>query len=87
MKRTLEKVDCSRGAPMGRMNNIPKIKNVGKLYLEKLQWVDGDYDHGGAYWRFGDVEAEVKIFTGLMARLTAKRKWHKLMFSLESLEQ
>jgi len=41
------------GAPMGRHNNIPNANEPSKLHLQKLQWVDSDYDQGGAYWGCG----------------------------------
>ena len=51
MKLILEKACSNRGADMGRPNRIPADANtVGKLHLVRLQWVDGDYDEGGAYW-------------------------------------
>jgi len=50
MKRPLSNVSCKFGAPMGRTPTIPDNKLLGKLHLEKLEWVDGDYDKGGAYW-------------------------------------
>jgi hypothetical protein len=44
-----------RGAQMGRPNIIPHNLNHTdaepvRLRLERLRWVDGDYDQGGAYW-------------------------------------
>lgn len=43
---------CSiRGAQMGRSNDLPADREAPiKLRLEKLKWVDGDYDVAGAYW-------------------------------------
>ena len=41
---------------MGRPNQIPggvKTLPSVKLHLVKLDWVDGDYDAGGAYWGGG----------------------------------
>ena len=55
MKTKLSEVSCKYGAPMGRGNRIPDdIETAGKLYLEKLRWIDGAYDQGGAYWGMGD---------------------------------
>jgi hypothetical protein len=55
MKTPLSNVSCKYGAPMGRSDFIPDdIETAGKLYLEKLRWVDGAYDQGGAYWGMGD---------------------------------
>jgi len=57
MKTELSNVSCKYGAPMGRSNAIPDdIETAGKLYLEKLKWVDWDYDRGGAYW--GQTEGD-----------------------------
>lgn len=43
------------GAKHGRPDIIPHgLHEEGaepvKLHLERLKWVDGDYDQGGAYW-------------------------------------
>lgn len=39
------------GAQMGRPNAVPCVKTEAiKLTLRRLDWVDGDYDKGGAYW-------------------------------------
>lgn len=35
---------------MGRRSHVPDRHAAPKLHLEKLRWVDGDYDQGGAYW-------------------------------------
>lgn len=46
----LSKMDCSRGAPMGRRDH--HAHGVGGIVFE-LEWVpftDGGYDAGGAYW-------------------------------------
>lgn len=46
---------CSRyGAQMGRRNSLPTDPSVPvKLRLQCLQFVDYDYDQGGAYWGGG----------------------------------
>ena len=44
---------CSKyGAQMGRANVVPVIHPQAriKLQMEKLKWIDWDYDQGGAYW-------------------------------------
>ncbi len=41
----------SRGASMGRRNQI--AGKPERLHLQRLRWVDGDYDTGGAYWGGG----------------------------------
>lgn len=50
MKHQLSRVDCSRGAPMGRASK--DIANAGpvKLHLEEVKLDSGGYDSGGAYW-------------------------------------
>lgn len=42
----------SRGAQMGRRDNTNEIDLPQKFFLYALQWVDGDYDEGGAYWGY-----------------------------------
>lgn len=42
------------GSQMGRRNNLPEDRTTaGKLQMERLRMVDGDYDAGGAYWGSG----------------------------------
>jgi hypothetical protein len=41
------------GSAMGRRSVVPDRTASPKLYLERLKWVDGDYDQGGAYWGRG----------------------------------
>jgi len=79
MKRPLSNVSCKYGAPMGRSNTIPTNIKSAKLYLEKLKWVDGDYDQGGAYWGggMGDTiyrayEDDIEIFVRAKSRVEAK---------------
>lgn len=45
-------VSSPRGAPMGRRSD-PLSEFVGKVRLQRVPAVDGDYDPGGAYWGFG----------------------------------
>jgi hypothetical protein len=43
-----------RGAQLGRGDVIPDdTPRRVRLRLQKLRWVDGDYDQGGAYWGGG----------------------------------
>ena len=49
--KLLSKVDCSRGAPMGRRSIKDNLK--AKVRLFRVILVDGDYDIGGAYWGGG----------------------------------
>jgi len=84
MKRKLPQVNCKYGAPMGRNNNIPPdIQSVGTLHLERLIWVDHDYDQGGAYWgrvagqyiywAYGEtIDWQVDIFVRASCRDNAK---------------
>jgi len=47
----LSDVSSPRGGPMGRRNLLPDDPSSPiALLLERLEWVDGDYDSGGAYW-------------------------------------
>ena len=52
----LSEVGGSRGAPMGRSDNIVDTDYPVEFEIERLQWVDGDYDQGGAYWGGGGGE-------------------------------
>ncbi|MEY4907998.1 MAG: hypothetical protein RL260_1716 [Pseudomonadota bacterium] len=38
----------SRGAPMGQFSDA--IEPGTKVHIEKLDWVDGDYDRSATYW-------------------------------------
>ena len=59
------KVDCSRGAPMGRVEGyfepglyfhqvLPPPNKTPMLYLCKVPINSGGYDQGGAYWGLGE---------------------------------
>ena len=84
IKRKLPDASCSRGAPMGRRNNIPSdIETASKLYINPLRWVDGDYDQGGAYfgggqgdfifWAQGETATEqIDVFVRAFNREDAK---------------
>lgn len=53
-KLILSHACSSRGADMGRPNLLPlDILSPVKLHLERLKWVDQDYDQGGAYFGGG----------------------------------
>lgn len=44
-------LSCSRGAPMGRHNQMQLDPDgVTKMHLHRLPFTDGCYDCGGAYW-------------------------------------
>lgn len=46
----LDQLNCSRGAPMGRLNRDELEDEVGRVFLQRVPFVDGCYDRGGAYW-------------------------------------
>jgi hypothetical protein len=49
----LSKGTSARGAQFGRRDELPEDREAPiKLRLEKLRWVDGDYDQFGAYWGY-----------------------------------
>jgi hypothetical protein len=86
MKTKLSNACNQYGASLGRRNSIPDdINTASKLYLEKLEWVDGDYDRGGCYWgnigkdnvyrATGETETEViEIFVRASDRDGAKQQ-------------
>jgi len=44
-----------KGAKMGRPNRLPQdVTAPIKLRMERLKWVDQDYDQGGAYFGGGN---------------------------------
>lgn len=48
------KVSGKYGAPMGRRSDINNLAQTGKpVHLQRVPFVDGDYDPGGAYWGGG----------------------------------
>lgn len=69
---------------MGRRDVLPDDRQTPcKLRMEKLRWVDGDYDQWGAYWgydgrnsvfcAFGDVgEISARVFVRAISRKEAK---------------
>lgn len=52
MKPFERNVSSPRGAPMGRRSDL-LTDVVGKVRLQRVPFVDGDYDPGGAYWGGG----------------------------------
>lgn len=83
----LPDVSSKFGAPMGRRNTLPTDHTLPcSLQLDKLEWVDGDYDEGGAYWgnnsttniywAHGDADddTEVNVFVRASNRRLAKMK-------------
>jgi len=49
-KIKLENVSSKYGAPMGRCDNVSEPDTEGPFQLQRMRWVDHDYDEGGAYW-------------------------------------
>ena len=66
------------GSSMGRRDILPDDPcETIKLRVEKLRWVDGDYDQGGAYWGYTsgtaiycawDPHSGVRLFTRAESR-------------------
>jgi hypothetical protein len=89
MKLILSKACSARGADMGRPNRLPQDVNAPiKLRMERLKWVDQDYDENGAYWGHGTGdtnvycawnEAGVRIFTRGWHRESAKQGVWKVL--------
>lgn len=89
MKPFEHNVSSPRGAPMGRRSD-PLKGVVGKLRLQRVPFVDGDYDPGGAYWgggpgtwplfcAWGETETEqVEHYIRARDRDEAKAKLHAL---------
>lgn len=52
-------VSSTRGAPLGCRDD--DMDPTAKVHIERLDWIDGDYDRSGVYWgrssRVGDVYA------------------------------
>lgn len=82
MKLVLEKACSVRGADMGRPNVLPEDRNNPiKLQMIKLEWVDWDYDSGGAYWGnsggtsiYCAFNGPVRVFVRATDRKEAKAK-------------
>ncbi len=72
---------CSRyGADMGR-RDLHSDGFSGKLQLQRVCLVDGDYDNGGAYWGAGrplyvaqSANLEVRMFMRADSREDAKAR-------------
>ena len=75
-------VNCSRGAPMGRSNwgVTEHRERPMMMYLQRVRFVDGDYDLGGAYWGGGGEplfcawaeDDEARVFVRAKDRTAAK---------------
>ncbi len=55
INKRLEQLDVSSkyGAPMGRVQHC--CDEQASVYVQKVEFVDGDYDRGGAYWGGGGI--------------------------------
>jgi len=49
-ERIICPVNCTYGAPMGRMSTIPDKKPAERIFDRYVPFIDGAYDQGGAYW-------------------------------------
>lgn len=79
MPRQFEKVNCSRGAPMGRHRYGYAPDAGGKIRLFRVRLDAGGYDDGGAYWGIGeplycacDQGGEYREFTRAASRRAAR---------------
>lgn len=53
--RSLPDVGSSRyGSPMGRSDSVTDTDYPVEFEVQRLRWVDGDYDEGGVYWGRGN---------------------------------
>lgn len=51
MKPFQQHVSSQYGAPMGRHSTaLDLLVGAGKIHVERVPFVDYDYDQGGAYW-------------------------------------
>lgn len=85
----LSVVDCKYGAPMGRRDSYPADRDTAiNLEIERLLWVDGDYDQGNCYWGGGhndhiwrftgeDAESQVEVFIRAKTEAEAVAKLHE----------
>ena len=49
-----EEISCSKyGAQMGRRDDTGDPDRAYKFHLQRVRFVEGDYDAGGAYWGGG----------------------------------
>lgn len=72
----LYKVDCSRGAPMGRPTIKDNVEAKVRLFLVRMS-ACGAYDPGGAYWGCGRplyacIGEGFQYFTRAISRKEAK---------------
>lgn len=75
--------DSTRGAPMGRENwgLTEHRERPMMMHLQRVKFIDGDYDLGGAYWGGGGEPlfcawaecVEARVFVRAKDRDAAKR--------------
>jgi len=94
-KLVLPNASSERGAQMGRPNSLPDDKEAPiKLRMEALKFIDGDYDHGGAYWGYTagtaiycawgeDEKNQVRIFVRAKNRNEAKEMVKEILPAAE----
>lgn len=84
-KLKTDPVNCSRGAPMGRLawGLAEHRERPMMMYLQRVRFIDGDYDFGGAYWGGYPSEPlfcawaediEARVFVRAKDRTLAKRE-------------
>lgn len=75
MPKQFDKVDCSRGAPMGRLTQEERTAPARSVRLFKVRLDSGGYDDGGAYWGFpGDLFCAQGNELQLFARANSRRE-------------
>lgn len=79
------------GSQMGRRNFLPQDLNTPiKLEVQRLKWVDGDYDEGGAYWGGGngdtifffhgeDSEEQIELYVRAKSMKQATEKMKEIL--------
>lgn len=78
-------VSSQYGAPMGRRSDKPSDLNGRKVKLQRVRFVDGDYDAGGAYWGGGTPlfcawDDEFTVYLRANSREEAKRNLPGALF-------
>ena len=60
-----QRVNCSRGAPMGDCGFIHDEQPFTRMRCERLRMVDGDYGPDGTYWGYSPSHGRMYvIFNG-----------------------
>lgn len=76
-------VSSARGAPMGRVDHVHDEHFC--VHLQKVQFVDGDYDAGGAYWGGGSPLYCAMSESGLTAVFLRSENWQAAKAALRQL--